>query len=472
MRTSVVIIGAGHAGLAMSRCLTEQSIDHVVLERGEVANSWKTERWDSLRLLTPNWQSRLPGCGYEGDDPDGYRTMPETIAFIEHYADLISAPVRTHTEVRSLRADDDGYIVATTQGEWRCRALVLASGACNIPHVPALADAIPTDIRTLTPFDYRNPDQLEDGGVLVVGASATGMQIAEEIHLSGRPVTLSVGEHIRVPRRYRGRDIQWWMDAAGVLDERYDRVDDINRARSVPSLQLVGADDYRMLDLNALSTLGVRLAGPIAGVNDGKAQFSGSLRNHCALSDLKMNRLLAGIDRWASDNGLDDQVDPPHRFDPTAVEESPLLSMNLNGGAIRTIIWATGFRPDYSWLEVPVLDRKGRVHHDGGVVVDAPGMYLMGMQFLRRRKSALIDGAGDDARELSAHIARYLDRQNAATPPRTASGLGFARAGSRSASRWTVSVSGPAGLRQRSGAEHDDHINPEITREDLQSMIP
>lgn len=208
MRTSVVIIGAGHAGLAMSRCLAERSIDHVVLERGEVANSWKTERWDSLRLLTPNWQSRLPGYGYEGGNPDGYRTMPETIAFIERYAGLISAPVRTHTEVRSVRADDDGYSVRTTRGEWHCRAVVLASGACNIPHVPAFAGAVPSSIRTLTPFQYRNPGQLGEGGVLVIGASATGMQIAEEVHLSGRPVTLSVGEHIRVPRIYRGRDIK------------------------------------------------------------------------------------------------------------------------------------------------------------------------------------------------------------------------------------------------------------------------
>jgi len=412
MRTTVVIIGAGHAGLAMSCRLSERSIDHVVLERGEVANSWKTERWDSLRLLTPNWQSRLPGYGYRGDNPDGYRGMPETIAFIERYAEVISAPVRTHTEVRSLRAGDEGYVVRTTQGEWRCRAVVLASGACNLPHVPACAAAVPAGISMLTPFEYRNPGQLEDGGVLVVGASATGMQIAEEIQLAGRPVILAVGEHIRMPRIYRGRDIQWWMDAAGVLDERYDRIDDINRARRVPSLQLVGAEDYRMLDLNALTTIGIRITGSLAGINDGKAQFSGSLANQCALSDLKMNRLLDSLDRWAGGQGLDQQLEPPHRFEPTAVESSPPLSLKLDGGAIRTIIWATGFRPDYSWLEVPVFDRRGRIQHDGGVVTGAPGMYLMGLQFLRRRKSALIDGAGDDARDLSAHLAAWLDERS------------------------------------------------------------
>ena len=416
MRTTTVVIGAGHAGLAMSKCLTERSIDHVVLERGEVANTWKTERWNSLTLLTPNWQSRLPGYGYEGDDPDGYRAMPETIAFIERYAHVISAPVQTHTQVTSVRPSNDGYAVATNQGDWHCRSVVIASGACNIPHIPAIAEAVPATINMITPVQYRNPDELEEGGVLVVGAAATGVQIADEIHRSGRPVTLAAGEHIRAPRVYRGRDIEWWMDAAGVLGERYDEVDDINRARSVPSLQLTGSPERRMLDLNALSAIGVKLIGRLAGINDGKAQFSGSLKNLCAMSDLKMNRLLNTIDEWASDNGLDNAVDPPHRFEPTEVESSPPLGMDLADGKIRTILWATGFRPDYSYLDLPILDRKGRVRHDGGVV-EAPGMYLMGIQFLRRRKSALIDGAGDDARDLSAHLASYLDQQSAALRP-------------------------------------------------------
>ncbi len=410
MRTTAVIIGAGHAGLAMSRCLTERSIDHVILERGEVANSWKTERWDSLRLLTPNWQSRLPGYGYAGDDPDGYRTMPETIAFIERYAEVIAAPVRTGTKVTAVRRDDDGYTVHTDLGDWRCRIVVIATGACNVPQVPAFAAAVPSTIATLTPMQYRNAAQLADGGVLVVGASATGVQIADEIHRSGRPVTLAVGAHIRAPRVYRGRDIEWWMDAAGVLNERYDEIEDIARARNVPSLQLAGYPDRRSLDLNALTAIGVKLIGRLAGIRDGKALFSGSLKNQVALSDLKMNRLLDTIDERATLAGLDDGAEPPHRFEPTRVEASPPLSMNLASGEIRTILWATGFSPDYSWLEVPVLDRKGRIRHDGGVV-ESPGMYLMGVQFMRRRKSALIDGAGDDARDLSAHLASYLDGQ-------------------------------------------------------------
>ena len=392
----------------MSQCLADRSIDHVVLERGEVANSWRTERWDSLRLLTPNWQSRLPGFGYEGEHPDAYRTMPEVIDFIGRYARVISAPVQTHTTVTSVRSADRGYLVTTDRGDWLCRTVVLASGACNIARIPAVAEATPSAIAAFTPIQYRNPGQIEEGGVLVVGASATGTQIAYEIHRSGRPVTLAVGEHIRVPRMYRGKDLEWWMDAAGVLDERYDAVDNIVRARRVPSLQLAGSPERMTLDLNALTGIGVKLVGRLAGINQGKAQFSGSLRNQCALSDLKMGRLLDTIDEWASENGFDGEAEAPHRLAPTEVDESPPLGLDLASGEIKTIIWATGFHPDYSWLHVPVFDRKGQIRHDGGIV-EAPGMYLMGLQFLRRRKSALIDGAGDDARDLSGHLASYLD---------------------------------------------------------------
>jgi putative flavoprotein involved in K+ transport len=405
-RTTTVIIGAGQAGLAMSRCLTGRGIDHVLLERGEVANAWRTERWDSLRLLTPNWQSRLPDYGYEGNDPDGYMDMPQVIRFLERYAQVSAAPVQPHTHVLSVTPIDEGragYQVLTDQGQWRCRALVIATGACNIASVPRFAGNLPGGVRSLTPMQYRNPDQLEDGGVLIVGASATGVQLAREIQLSGRPVTLAVGEHVRAPRTYRGRDIKWWMDMAGILGMTWREVDDIARARRVPSLQLVGGKET--LDLNALGALGVRLVGRLAGIADGKAQFSGALGNICALADLKMTRLLEAIDQYADEAGFAGVVGVPERFAPTRVPERPMLGMDL--ADIRTVIWATGYRPDYSWLNVPMLDRRGRLRHDGGVV-DAPGVYALGLPFLRRRKSSLIDGVGDDARDLAAHLAGYI----------------------------------------------------------------
>jgi putative flavoprotein involved in K+ transport len=401
----------------MSRCLSDRSIDHVVLERGDIANSWRTERWDSLRLLTPNWQCRLPSYAYDGDDPDGFMTMAEVVDFITGYASEVSAPVQTGTTVTSVQASNGGYRVATDQGEWQCSTVVVATGAFNVPRVPEFADAVPSTVQTLTPTDYRNPDRLPEGGVLVVGASATGVQIAHEIRRSGRAVTLAVGEHVRGPRVYRGMDIHWWMEAAGVLDERYDEVDDIVRARRVPSMQLAGSPERATFDLNALTELGVSLVGRLAGIKDGRAQFSGSLRNKCELADLKLGRLLDTIDESATANGLDDGRPPRHRFAPTVVPKSPPLDLDLTSGEIQTIIWATGYRPDYSWLDIPVVDRKGLLRHEGGVV-ESPGMYLIGAPFLRRRKSSFIDGARDDAQELVVELVAFLDHRASATKHR------------------------------------------------------
>ncbi len=378
-----------------------------MLERGEVANSWRRERWDSLRLLTPNWQSRLPGYHYEGRDPDGYMTMREVVEFISCYAVVAAAPVRTHTTVTSVTPADVGYTITTNTGVLRCRAVVLASGACNVPSVPSLAQALPQEVQSVTPFDYRNPGHLPDGGVLVVGASATGVQLADEIARSGRAVVLSVGEHVRLPRTYRGRDVLWWMDASGVWNQRYDEVDDLVRARRLPSPQLVGTPERRTLDLNALTAAGVELVGRLAAVRDGQALFSGGLRNQFALADLKMNRLLTTFDDWARVHGRDGDVDLPERLEPTRAPSSSRLNLDLRKGEIHSVIWATGFRPDYSWLDVPVVDHKGYLRHDGGVV-DAPGLYVLGLPVLRRRKSSFIHGAEDDARELVDHLVTYL----------------------------------------------------------------
>jgi putative flavoprotein involved in K+ transport len=372
-----------------------------------VANSWRRERWDSLRLLTPNWQSRLPGVRYEGDDPDGYMTTGEVTELIDRFAKVSRAPVRTGVNVTSVRRAGDGYRVATSDGEFYCQAVVIASGACNRPSVPALSAGVPASVARLTPFEYRDPGQLPDGGVLVVGASATGVQLAAEIKRSGRPVTLSVGEHVRLPRVYRGRDVLWWMDASGVWDQRYDEVDDLTRARRLPSPQLVGTPERATLDLNALTGLGVELVGKWATVRDGRALFSGGLRNVFALADLKMNRLLDTFDEWALTSGRDAEFGAPERFAPTVPPDPARLQVDLRSGEIRTVVWATGFRPDYGWLDVPVVDEKGHLRHDGGVA-DSPGLYALGLPVLRRRKSTFIYGIEDDAREVIGHLAGYL----------------------------------------------------------------
>jgi putative flavoprotein involved in K+ transport len=373
-----------------------------------VANSWRHERWDSLRLLTPNWLCRLPDFRYQGSDPDGYLTMGEVVEFIDRFATVARAPVRTGTNVTSVRAADHGYRVTTSGGEIGCRVVVIASGACNQPAVPALRDAVPEGVAQLTPFDYREPGQVGEGGVLVVGASATGVQLAAELRRSGRPVTLSVGEHVRLPRTYRGRDVLWWMDAAGVWDQRHDEVDDLSRARRLPSPQLVGDPERSTLDLNALTDMGVELVGRWASVRDGTALFSGGLRNVIALADLKMERLLDSFDEWARASGRDGDVGPPERFPPTRVPKAARWQLDLRSGEIRTVVWATGFRPDYRWLDVPVVNAKGELNHVGGVV-DAAGLYALGLPVLRRRKSTFIHGIEDDAREVVDHLAVHLN---------------------------------------------------------------
>lgn len=413
MHLPTVVIGAGHAGLAMSRRLAERSIDHVVIERGEVAHSWRTQRWDSLRLLTPNWHARLPGVrGGDGPpttDPDGYMTAAEVAAQIGRYARAIDAPVVEHTTVARLSPHGNGYRVDTDRGSWTCATAVIASGGCAVASVPALAAALPPSIVSVTPLAYRSPQELADGGVLVVGASATGVQLAAEIHESGRPVTLAVGEHVRVPRTYRGRDIFWWTEAAGVLDERHDEVDDLVRARRVPSPQLVGSAERRSIDLNCLQDAGVHVVGRLVGLRAGTARFSGGLANVCALADLKLDRLLQRLDDHATAAGLDGDVAPPERFPPTRVAGPQVTEIDLIAAGIGTVVWATGYRPDHSWVDLPVFDHRGRIRHEGGMVVGAPGLYLLGLNLLRRRRSSYIAGAAGDTRELADHLRRHLD---------------------------------------------------------------
>jgi putative flavoprotein involved in K+ transport len=411
MQTTAVVVGAGHAGLAMSRRLTERSIDHVVLERGEVAHSWRTQRWPTLRLLTPNWQTRLPGHDYAGDDPDGFMPAAGVAATLSAYARLIGAPVRAGTTVHALRGGPRGFQIQAGDDLIHARAVVLATGACTRPAIPAIAGAIPPPVTTLTPLAYRDPGQLPHGGVLIVGASATGVQLAAEIHRSGRPVTLAAGEHVRLPRTYRGRDIFWWLHATGLLAERYDQIDDLTRARHLPSPQLTGTPHATTTDLNTLTALGIRIAGRLGRITSGVAQFSGALANTCALADLKMNRFLTRADQWATATGRDDDLPPPHRLAPTRIDPRTPLELDLTSGQITTVLWATGFRPDHSWLDLPVRDRTGHIHHDGGIVTSAPGLYVLGLPVLRTRASTYIHGATADTDALASHLHTYLGRR-------------------------------------------------------------
>lgn len=402
--TDAIIIGAGQAGLAMSVCLSRRGIDHAVLDRGRVAERWRGERWDSLRLLTPNWMTRLPGFSYRGPDPDGYMTVPEVVRFLEDYARIGSAPVETGVTVRSVERTANGYRIETDAGVRMAPVVVLATGHCDVPMVPAMAHHLPADIRQITPSRYRNPNSLPDGGVLVVGASATGVQLAEELHRSGRPVTLSVGRHTRLPRLYRGRDIMEWMDRIGLLDERADRTRDLGRARAQPSLQLVGHPDRRTIDLAALRDQGVRIVGRAAGAEGSRVRLRDDLAETTAAAQATLERLLARIDAAAGAPPLPEMR--PEMPRPITLAPSP-TSLDLRAEGIRSVVWATGYRRDYGWLKVPVLDAAGEIIHHGGVT-PSPGLYALGLRFLRRRKSNFIDGVGSDAEELAEEILGHL----------------------------------------------------------------
>jgi putative flavoprotein involved in K+ transport len=409
-RAEAVVIGGGQAGLATSRCLTDAGVDHVVLERGRVAQRWRSGSWDSLRLLTPNWQSRLPGFRYDGPDPDGYMTAPEVIGYLDRYARSFDAPIEEGTSVLSVERAAGGYRVTTDEwGAWEAPSVVIATGHCDTPFVPDVARLLPSGVEQVVPSHYRNPDQLPAGGVLVVGASATGVQLADEIHASGRPVTLAVGRHTRLPRVYRGRDILWWLDAMGVFDESTDEVFDLAVSRAQPSLQLVGRPDRRTLDLPTLQARGVRLVGRVVSAGGGSVALADDLVASTIAADSRLARLVQRIDVFAARTGLDAEVGPPEPFEPFLWPHSAPTRIDLRGEGIRSVVWATGFRRLYPWLKVPVLDERGEIRHEGGVTA-FPGLYAIGLYFMRRRKSSFIDGVGRDALDITTHLAAHLRR--------------------------------------------------------------
>ena len=409
-RTDIVIIGGGQAGLAMSHCLTRAGIDHVVLERRRVGERWRSERWDSLKLLTPNRMNHLPGPAGRDNDwdggPEGFASARDVAAYLETYAGAFAAPILCHTTVLRVCRHHGDYLVETDRGKFISRGVVVATGDCCTPRVPSGADRLPARIRQIVPSRYRRPDGLPEGGVLVVGASASGIQIADELQRSGRAVTLAVGRHTRLPRRYRGRDIFDWLEAAGVLDERIDRVRDPQAARRQPSLQLVGSADGRSIDLGMLQDTGVRLAGRVTGMDGRAIGLAGDLALRAARADAKLTRLLARIDRHIDASGEFHGLPPAERLAPVQIGPGP-DRIDLTSGEITAIVWATGYRRRYPWLQVPVLDAAGEIRHERGIT-PAAGLYVLGLRFLRRRKSTFIGGVGRDACELTVEIRRFL----------------------------------------------------------------
>ncbi|TKB19874.1 MAG: pyridine nucleotide-disulfide oxidoreductase [Mesorhizobium sp.] len=398
-RADVVIVGAGQAGLALSHCLGRTGVEHAVLERGRIGERWRSQSWRSLRLLTPNWLNALPGSPYQGDDPDGFMDKHAFVASLEAYAGRWQAPVECGIEVFSSRRTGDGFALETSAGAWSAKAVVVATGHCDRPSIPFATKGEPLGIHA---SQYRSPGELPPGGVLVVGASSSGVQIADELARTGRRVTLSVGKHTRLPRRWRGKDIFFWLCRMGFMAQPLDALANPESARRQPSLQLAGRPDKTDVDLATLQARGVELAGRVRGIADREIVFADDLAAQIAAAEMKQARLLAEIDRFAGDAR-------PGRREPVAVPSAWPQRLSLTDGSIRTIIWATGYARSFGWLEPLALGADGELAHQGGVT-SVPGLYALGFRFLRKRDSNFIGGVGADAQAIAAEISRYLDR--------------------------------------------------------------
>ena len=397
--TNTIILGGGQAGLALSNCLTARGRDHLVIERGRVGERWYSERWDSLRLLTPNWMTRLPGWSYRGLDPDGYMSALEVGEFFRRYARSFDAPVHEHTTIRNVTRVDDLFAVTTDSGVFHAHNVVVATGWCDRPFVPAIARHLSPKIHQVTPDAYRRPDDVAAGGVLVVGASATGVQLAHELRSSGRQVTIAVGSHSRLPRRHRGMDIFWWLDMIGSL---HKTVDDTTVDRNEPSLQLVGRADQTSLDLTTLADDGVVLAGRLTGIDGMKIGLGGNLRDDLSAADQRMARMLGRIDDYVERSGLAAEV-LPSELPPTIRPKPGPDVVDLRAAGINTVVWATGHRRRYDWLQLPVFDDRGEISQYRGVT-PVRGAYVLGQRFQHHRNSNFIDGVGRDAMFVADHI--------------------------------------------------------------------
>ena len=406
-RTQVAVVGGGQAGLAVSYLLTAASVEHVVLERGRIAHRWNTQRWDSMRMLTPNWMTRLPGWSYRGAAPNGFMPAAQVAEFLCGYATTFNAPVLTGADVQSVSRRGRRYVVETLTESWTADAVVVATGFCDQPAVPAAARDLDLRIAQITPDRYRRPSDLPAGGVLVVGASATGVQLADELARHGRPVVLAVGRHTRIPRRYRGVDIMWWLDAMGVLDRPLEPVRP--HLRGEPSLQLVGSPDQREVDLPALASRGVRFTGRFLGVESNHSAgviCADDLAETTGAAAAKLGRLLQNIDAYATAAGLHSQVDPPggpHPF--TGALPVTRRRLDLRAAGVRSVLWATGYRRHYPWLHLPVLDSAGDIQHAAGIT-PAPGLVVVGQQRQTRRSSTFVDGVRHDAATVVEHLLR------------------------------------------------------------------
>jgi putative flavoprotein involved in K+ transport len=390
----VAVVGAGQAGLAVSRELSGRGVEHVVLERGRVAQTWR-DRWESFCLVTPNWTVQLPGGVYDGSDPDGFMVRDEVVAHLERYA--ADAPVREGVDVASVEPGER-LLLRTSEGELGADSVVVATGTYRRPHLPAAAASLPADLLRLTADDYRSPAAFPDGAVLVVGSGQSGCQIAEELHEAGRDVVLSCGRAPWFPRRPGGRDLMWWAQQSGFLDLTFESLP-APEARLFANVLSSGRDGGHDLHLRVLRDEGVTLAGRFLGADGGRARFADDLGTSVAWGDDRYRDLVRLCEPVAREHGLDGVLDEPEPFDAASPESFELDRLGA-------VVFTSGFRPDYaSWLPPGAFDELGFPLQRDGESTVVPGLYFLGVHFMRKRKSSLLLGVGEDAAIVAERIA-------------------------------------------------------------------
>lgn len=414
---AVIVVGGGQAGLSVSYCLAQRGIDHVVLESERVAHSWRSERWDSFCLVTPNWQCQLPGHPYSGPDPKGFMLKDQIVEYVESYAQKLGLPVREHVRVHSLVTGKSGnFELETSVGPFTADQVVIATGCYHEPRVPPCASQVPAQITQVHSSAYRNPRSLPEGPVLVVGTGQSGCQIAEDLHFSGRTVHLAVGDAPRCARRYRGRDVVEWLDALGYYDLPIDRHPNREQVRDKTNHYVTGRDGGRDIDLRKLALEGMRLYGPLAAIANGRVSFVPKLRQHLDAADEVYRSINRTIDAYIEKAGLD--APAGIAYEPVWTPEEEATELELEAERIAAIVWCTGFSSNFGWIGAPVFDEQGFPVHDRGETC-VSGLYFLGLPWLYTWGSGRFSGVGRDAEYVAERISLLRGRQlpgSVATP--------------------------------------------------------
>ena len=398
----VVIVGGGQAGLSISYCLKERDLDHIVFEKNQIANSWRSQRWDSFCLVTPNWQCQLPGYPYKGNEPEGFIKKDEIVAYIENYARSFNPPIKEGVEVLNLRRGDRGiFEVATSIGDYTADQVVVAAGAYHQPKIPKISERLPEHILQVHSSKYKNPESLPDGAVLVIGTGQSGCQIAEDLHLAGRKVHLCVGSAPRSPRRYRGKDAVEWLDLMGYYDLSIDQHPQKEKVRSKANHYLTGRDGGREIDLRRFALEGMQLHGRLKNIASNKLEFFNDLKQNLDGADAVSESIKKTIDNFIAKNNLDAHLELPYQ--PVWQPAMDIPDLDLAEANITTVIWCTGFQSDFSWIEIPIFDGKGYPCHDRGVT-DIKGLYFLGLPWLYTWGSGRFSGVARDATYLADYI--------------------------------------------------------------------